>query len=96
MRELLVLGIVVLFVCLTANAGEAAARCGNFSIEVGKHMEEVEHYCGEPETRADLGYKGRKAAKKTEKWIYGPEGGYIQIIYFEGGVVSKVEEKKLR
>ena len=71
-----------------------AMRCDNFSVTTGVHAEEVEAYCGEPVSKSEGELKGRRGGRAVEKWIYGPEAGYIYILYFSNGVLEEIEEKK--
>jgi hypothetical protein len=72
----------------------AAMRCDNFSVTPGVHAEEVEANCGEPASKSEGALKGRRGGRAIEKWIYGPEAGFIYILYFSNGVLEEMEEKK--
>lgn len=90
------------FVVLTAavlglsmlNPASAAMRCDNFFVKTGVNAEEVEANCGEPESKSEGELRGRRGGRLVEKWIYGPEAGFIYILYFSNGVLEEMEEKK--
>ena len=89
------ISLIVLGLCLSMSTPVSAAmRCDNFSVTTGVHAEEVEAYCGEPVSKSEGELKGRRGGRAVEKWIYGPEAGYIYILYFSNGVLEEIEEKK--
>jgi hypothetical protein len=94
MKKMLLLLIVFLFGMFTVSPVSAALRCGNFSVQVGVHMEEVEANCGAPVSRSEGELRGRRGGRTVDKWVYGPEAGYYYILYFSNGVLEEMEEKK--
>lgn len=96
MRKLSVVLIVVLFCIFVAAPVSAAMRCDNFSVKPGVHAEEVVANCGEPVSKSEGELRGRKGGRLIEKWIYGPEAGFMYILYFSNGVLEEMEEKKAR
>lgn len=96
MRKLFVFAVVALFVCIAANVSEAAFRCGNFFVDPGVEKEEVRYYCGEPARVSEEGFRGSGAGQILERWVYGPDAGYIYILHFRGSVLENLEEKRLR
>jgi hypothetical protein len=87
--------IVGLLLCLAfGNPVPAAMRCDNFSVRQGVHAEEVLHHCGEPVSKSEGELRGKRGGRSIEKWIYGPEAGYLYILYFSNGVLEEIEEKR--
>ena len=83
----------MLVVCTSAFA-RADFRCGNtFAEENRTQSAEIFMSCGEPKYKEDMGYKGKGVGLKLEKWIY-EKGGVYYILYFEGGILKKVEEQR--
>jgi hypothetical protein len=83
----------MLVVCTSAFA-RVDFRCGNTHAEEGKTQSaEILISCGEPKIKEDMGYKGRGVGRKLEKWIY-EKGGKYYILYFEGGILQKVEQHR--
>lgn len=77
---------------LVASPGYAW-RCGNLLVGPGVQKAAVLLYCGEPAYREDLGQIG---GEKAERLIYGPDGGMYYLLTFEGGTLTKVEQKRAR
>jgi len=83
----------MLVVC-TSSFARVDFRCGNTHAEEGKtHSAEILISCGEPKLKEDLGYRGGGVGRKLEKWIY-EKGGVYYILYFEGGLLQKVEQQR--
>lgn len=72
----------------------AAMRCDNFFAKPGVQSEEVLAHCGEPVSKSEGELRGRRGGRAVDKWIYGPEAGFIYILYFSNGVLEEIEEKK--
>ncbi len=69
-------------------------RCGSKIIELGAESFKVIENCGEPNSKENVGTSGRKHQVDIEKWVYGPIGGYMYILYFKAGNLSKIESVK--
>ena len=94
MRKLAILLIVTLFCIFVDSPVPAAMRCDNFSVRPGVHAEEVEANCGEPVSKSEGALRGRRGGRLVEKWIYGPEAGFMYFLYFSNGILEEMEEKK--
>jgi hypothetical protein len=80
--------ILLLFIVLTFSA-QASMRCGNLIVQEGTLGLEIQAECGQPVA------KERHFIDKygdVDKWVYGPEAGYIYVIYLFTGKVVEVEE----
>ncbi|MGB5619218.1 MAG: DUF2845 domain-containing protein [Desulfobacterales bacterium] len=94
MKKTYLLLIGILFGLSIVGPASAAMRCDNFFVKVGVHSEEVLVNCGEPMTKSEGELRGRRGGRSVEKRIYGPESGYIYILYFSNGVLEEMDEKK--
>ena len=84
----------VLVLSFSASAQQTSMRCGNLFVKEGLSSLEVLAGCGEPVSKEDLGYRGKKSKKKVEKWVYGPLSGYYYFVTIEAGTVVSVEAEK--
>ena len=89
----LVLGIVTAGAVVLLASTSHAWRCGNLLVRPGVQKAAVLLYCGEPAYREDLGQRG---GEKAERLIYGPEWGMYYLLTFEGGALSKIDQKRAR
>ena len=92
MRQKIIIGIIILVLCLSANTA-LALRCGNLFVKPGVTSAEILHNCGEPVSKEVLGSYGKSGAIK-ERWTYGPEGGNYYFLYFKAGILETVDSKK--
>jgi hypothetical protein len=72
----------------TASA-QAGMRCGNLIVQEGTNGMEIQAECGDPVA------KERYFIDKygdVDKWVYGPEAGYLYVIYLFMGKVVEIEE----
>ncbi len=78
----------------------ATLRCGSGLITSDDHISEVQSKCGEPVTRAFLGYRevidayGGTTQVPIEEWSYGPRNGMYYYLRFEANRLTKVESKR--
>ena len=98
MQKTIIVMVVIVFVLALNTATYAqqqtSMRCGNLFVKEGLSSIEVLAGCGEPVSKEDLGYRGKKSKKKVEKWVYGPLSGYYYFVTIEGGSVVSVEAEK--
>jgi hypothetical protein len=99
MQRTIIIMVVIIFVlalCPGAFAQQQTSmRCGNLFVKEGLSSLEVLAGCGEPVSKEDLGYRGRKSVgKKVERWVYGPLSGYYYFVTIEAGTVVSVEAEK--
>ena len=89
MQRLAIIVVVVALFMIPSVAAQASMRCGNLIIQEGTLGLEIQAECGEPVT------KERHFIDKygdVDKWIYGPEAGYLYVIYLFMGKVVEIEE----
>ncbi len=95
MKKLLLYCLAAFFLLSApVNAGENVKwRCGAKIIQLGMHDFEVLENCGEPNSKEEVGSTGdRRLNLVIEKWVYGPvTGGYMYILYFKAGILSKLD-----
>ncbi len=89
----LVLGIATAGAVVLLASTSHAWRCGNLLVRPGVQKAAVLLYCGEPAYREDLGQRG---GEKAERLIYGPEWGMYYLLTFQGGSLSKIDQKRAR
>lgn len=67
-------------------------RCSTKIFKKGDHDFEVSKNCGEPVSKEVVGYTDRDGLKlKIEKWVYGPSSGKMYILYFQAGILERIE-----
>lgn len=67
-------------------------RCSTKIFKKGDHDFEVEKNCGAPVSKDVVGYTDRAGMKlKIEKWVYGPNNGKMYILYFQAGILERIE-----
>lgn len=96
MKTLAVIFITLSFMLVVCTSAFARVdfRCGNTHAQEGKTQSaEIFLSCGEPKLKEEMGYKGKGVGQKLEKWIY-EKGGVYYILYFEGGILKKVEQQR--
>lgn len=92
--------LILLALLLTPLTQAATLRCGSGLVTSDDHLSEVQSKCGEPATRAFLGYRevidayGGTTQVPIEEWIYGPRNGMYYYLRFEANRLIKVESKR--
>ncbi|AOE87459.1 DUF2845 domain-containing protein [Pseudomonas sp. TCU-HL1] len=94
------------FLCLFLLLGlvdaqaSSTLRCNSNLISLDDTTSEVLDKCGEPVSRADLGYKEvvdeyyRRNEVRVEEWVYGPRNGMYQFLRFEGNRLRNIDSKR--
>lgn len=91
---------LVLALLLSGVAGGVQAetlRCGSQLVSVGDRSFEVLQKCGEPAFRDLIGYSlgpYERREYKIEEWVYGPDGGMLSILTFEGNRLRAIERQR--
>ncbi|MDH4870942.1 DUF2845 domain-containing protein [Pseudomonas sp. BN515] len=95
---------VLLCLSLLLAVGNAQAsstlRCNSNLISLDDTTSEVLDKCGEPISRADLGFKEvvdeyyRRNEVRVEEWVYGPRNGMYQFLRFEGNRLRNIDSKR--
>ena len=89
MRKAILLSTFVILFLFVTTPTYAVFSCGNLLVQEGTIAEEILVSCGVPVS------KERFFLEKygdVDKWIYGPDAGYIYVIYLFLGKVVEVEE----
>lgn len=89
MQRLTIIVVVLALFMSFAAAAQAAMRCGNLIVQEGTNGIEIQAECGEPVA------KERHFIDKygdVDKWVYGPEAGYLYVIFLFMGKVVEIEE----
>jgi hypothetical protein len=68
---------------------EANMRCGNLIVEEGTNGLEIQAECGAPVAKEKF-FLDKYG--DVDKWTYGPDAGYIYVIYLFMGKVVEIEE----
>lgn len=87
LRTFLACGAVLLGV-----SSAHAWRCGNLLVKEGSLLEAVLKDCGPPVSRVTV--SGAMEGIKTERLVYGPDGGLYYILTFEDGTLAKIEQQR--
>ena len=81
----------------------ASLRCGNDLVSSGDRSDEVLDKCGEPASRAIIGYRerlgrrwGRYEEVSVEEWVYGPRNGMYYYLRFEGNRLTDIDSARRR
>ena len=72
-------------------------RCGSKLVSLGDRAFEVAAKCGEPANRDLVGYtlgSYDRREFKMEEWVYGPNGGMLKILTFEGNRLVRIETQR--
>jgi hypothetical protein len=89
MKKLLVVILLVSFLFVFGSIASAQSfRCGNFHVLKGDVKQAVYESCGIPKSKAFVGMG-------LEKWVY-LRGNYAYILYFEAGILTKLEQTRTR
>jgi hypothetical protein len=96
--------LIALLCCglsLTAPAQAASTlRCQSSLISLDDHTSEVQAKCGEPVSKAFLGYRevidyyGGSRQVGIDEWSYGPRNGMYYYLRFEANRLVKIESKR--
>lgn len=72
-------------------------RCGQKLVSLGDRTFEVEHKCGVPALRDQVGYTtdyyGNQSLPILE-WVYGPPNGAYYILTFTGNKLTNIEFRR--
>jgi hypothetical protein len=96
LTALLCIGIA-LAPCLQA---ASTLRCQSNLISLDDHQREVQAKCGEPATKAFLGYRevvdyyGGVSQVGIDEWSYGPRNGMYYYLRFEANRLVKIQSKR--
>ena len=69
-------------------------------ISLDDTVGEVLEKCGEPTSRADLGYREvmdeyrQRTEVRVEEWVYGPRNGMYHFLRFEGNRLRGISSKR--
>jgi hypothetical protein len=80
--------------------GASTLRCQSSLISLDDHTSEVQAKCGEPATKAFLGYRevidyyGGSRQVGIDEWSYGPRNGMYYYLRFEANRLVKIESKR--
>lgn len=98
MKRFLYVLMTVAFVVSATGAMAASTqlvdsyRCGSKLFNKGAHDFEVAKSCGEPNSKDVVGYTDHDGMRlKIEKWVYGPTGGKMYVLYFKAGILERIE-----
>jgi hypothetical protein len=89
--------LVLLLSCTASLAQADTLRCGSQLVSVGDRSFEVLQKCGEPAFRDLVGYSlspNERQEFKIEEWVYGPDGGMLSILTFEGNRLRTIERER--
>lgn len=89
MKKTAVMMIVLVLLLFATSIGLASMRCGNLIVEEGTNGMEIQAECGEPVAKEK--YFIDKYGD-VDKWVYGPDAGYLYVIYLFMGKVVEIEE----
>jgi hypothetical protein len=88
MKKVGILFLIFVFASVGIVSAETGMRCGNLFVEEGTQDLQIMANCGEPKFKEKY-YLDRYG--DVDKWVYGPDAGYFNVIYLFGGAVVKVE-----
>ena len=94
--------LVLLVALLASGLAEASStlRCGSRLISTQDLASEIEAKCGEPASRAFLGYRevvdyyGIVTEIPIEEWTYGPRNGMYHFLRLEGNRLIRIESRR--
>ena len=95
--------LFALFVVLLASEPASASstfRCNSRLVSLEASTAQVRERCGEPSSKAMVGYKevvdeyGYLQEVVVEEWVYGPKSGMYHFLRFEGGRLTEVRSKR--
>ena len=87
-KQVIIVVVIALCIIFTVDA-QAARQCGNLIVQEGTNGIEIQAECGEPvaKERYFIDKYG-----EVDKWVYGPDAGYLYVIYLFMGKVVEIEE----
>lgn len=88
MKKITVLVSIIVCIFVGTVSAETGMRCGNLFVQEGTQDLQIMSNCGEPKFKEKY-YLDRYG--DVDKWVYGPDAGYFNVIYLFGGAVVKVE-----
>ena len=97
MKPLIAALLLLLPLCAEASS---TLRCNSALISVDDSSGVVISKCGEPLSRAFLGYReivddyGFRQEVAVEEWTYGPRNGMYHFLRFEGNRLVGIESKR--
>lgn len=94
--------IAALLILLPAASAVASStwRCNSSLVSTDDSSSMVASKCGEPVSRAFLGYReviddyGFRQEVAVEEWTYGPQNGMYHFLRFEGNRLVEIESKR--
>ena len=93
--------IAALLILLPASAMASSTwRCNSNLVSTDDSSSLVINKCGEPMSRAFLGYReivddyGFRQEVAVEEWTYGPRNGMYHFLRFEGNRLVGIESKR--
>lgn len=89
--------LTLLLSCAAGLVQADTLRCGSQLVSVGDRSFEVLQKCGEPAFRDLVGYSlgpYERREYKIEEWVYGPDGGMLSILTFEGNRLRTIERQR--
>ena len=89
MKKIFWLVSILILFSFATNSALAAFRCGNLIVEEGTDGMQIQSECGKPVSKEKF-YLDKYG--EVKKWTYGPDVGYLYIIYLFAGKVVKIEE----
>ena len=84
----------------TSTQAASTLRCQSNLISLDDHASEVQAKCGEPATKAFLGYRevvdyyGGVSQVGIDEWSYGPRNGMYYYLRFEANRLVKIQSKR--
>ena len=89
MQKMVVFLVAVALITGFAKTSQAAMRCGNLIVQEGTDSLEIQAECGQPAAKEKF-YLDKYG--DVDKLVYGPDAGYLYVIYIFGGKVVQIEE----
>jgi hypothetical protein len=89
MRKLIIVVFSLVLLLGIAFTAGASMRCGNLIVQEDTNGLEIQTECGEPVSKESFYIK---KYGDVEKWVYGPDAGYMYVIYLFMGKVVEIEK----
>lgn len=95
--------LFALFVVLLASEPASASstfRCNSRLVSLEASTAQVRERCGEPSSKAMVGYKevvdeyGYLQEVVVEEWVYGPSHGMYHYLRFEGNRLRSIDSQR--
>lgn len=90
----LVFATLLIFATGTA---QASLRCEHGIASEGDRTTEVRIKCGDPVSQGLTGYTYDENGNREfaqEEWVYGPKGGMLYFLQFEGERLKRIESRR--